>query len=384
MKSIKRISVVIPIYYGEKYISTLIQQIEECRKYLDKSDSIEVIFVNDAPDAPLDCRWKSKIVDITIINSDVNIGIHGTRVKGLKKCRGEYILFLDQDDVIGPTYFYSQLQAIEEKDAVICKALEGGKEVYSEEGFKSIASKEFVLKMWNQIISPGQVLIRKEAIPDIWIKNIMKYNGADDWFLWLCMFAEKCEFSLNESILYEHILQDSNASYNIAGMVQSEQEVLCIIQQQEIFSDNDMRLLMEGFYKINLRRTKWLYNAKIKAELLDKWMTLRENNRSFGSFLIQEGIHEVAIYGCGIFGKHLYSELKSTVDVKCFIDRNAENIKEAIPVYTLQNISLAIDAVIITLAEGIKQVEDQIKNRLDTRVIVLRNWIIETYLNIKI
>ena len=113
------ISIVVPVYYGEIYIPDMIHQIEKCREYLQDEDYIEVIFVNDAPDAPLSYNWKSESVHINIINTDKNVGIHGARVKGLKESQGDYILFLDQDDLIKPQFLYNQLMAIEKNDAAV-------------------------------------------------------------------------------------------------------------------------------------------------------------------------------------------------------------------------------------------------------------------------
>ena len=47
----KNISIIVPIYYGEKYIPNIIRQAEDCRRYLDKEDYLELLLVNDAPDA---------------------------------------------------------------------------------------------------------------------------------------------------------------------------------------------------------------------------------------------------------------------------------------------------------------------------------------------
>ena len=41
------------------------------------------------------------------------------------------------------------------------------------------------LKVGTQIISPGQCLIKKKAIPEFWKTNLVRVNGADDYYLWL-------------------------------------------------------------------------------------------------------------------------------------------------------------------------------------------------------
>ena len=375
----KNISIIVPIYYGEKYIPNIIRQAEDCRRYLDKEDYLELLLVNDAPDAPLSQNFESNDIHLIIINTDENIGIHGARVKGLKMCQGEYVLFLDQDDRICSEYFYSQCISIEENDASICKAIHAGEEYYAEEQvFKNIISKEFVLGHWNQIISPGQVLLRKSAVPDVWVENIMKYNGADDWLLWLCMISKGCRFSLNDDILYEHVSNGSNTSGDVVGMAQSEHEVIRIVQKKGLFQGNDLQLLMEGFFLRNLVRAREMRTLKKKFDVFDKWMRLREQGVNYSEHLKATGIHSVAIYGCGAAGKHLFSELKTSICVKGFIDRNAGELSAEIPIYTWRDTWPEVDGIIITLMEGEEKVEKEIKEKAGARVLVLKDWIMKT------
>ena len=377
----KSISIIVPIYYGEKYIPKIIQQIEDCKSRLNEEDYLELLFVNDAPDAPLSQDLKSDAVHLTVINTDKNIGIHGARVKGLKKCHGEYVLFLDQDDRIYPEYFYSQLLSIEENDAVICKAIHAGEEYYSgNQAFQNVISKEFVLSHWNQIISPGQVLIRKCAIPDVWMENIMEYNGADDWLLWLCMLAGGCLFSLNENVLYEHVSNGANTSGDVVGMAQPEHEVIRIVRNKKLFQEEDLQLLMEGFFLRNLVRVREMRALKKKLDFFDKWMRLREQSVTYSEYLSSLGIQSVVIYGCGIVGQHLLSELKPSICVKGFIDRNGRDLEAEIPIYTWKDKWPETDGIIITLIEGEENVEKDIRERTDKRVLVFKKWIMKTEL----
>ena len=374
----KRISVIVPVYYGEKYISGMIGQIENCRKYTGEEVDIELLLVNDAPDAPLSHRWKSSEIHVKIINTDKNMGIHGARIKGLKECCGEYLLFLDQDDRIKPAYFDSQLRFMEENDAVICKGLSDGKEYYSDdEAFKKLLSKEFVLKNWNQILSPGQVLLRKRAVPATWRENIIKFNGADDWFLWLCMMAEGSKFSLNGEVLYEHIVHDANTSGDLAGMAQSEHEVIRMVREKNLFQEKDFQLLMEGFFLRNLVRVQEMSRMARKMNTLDKWMKLRSQGVKYAEYLRSLRIQSVAIYGCGMMGMYLFWDLQPSICVKCFIDRHAEERKAEIPVYGWKDVCPDIDCIIITLMEGEEQVKKDIKEKTDQKILILKDWITE-------
>lgn len=383
------ISVIVPVYYGEKYIAGIIQQIEAGKRMLEGREDVELLFVNDSPDAPLSPKWTSKSLEIIIINSDCNEGIHGARVKGLLECHGEYVLFLDQDDKIEPEYFYSQLQYMGDADAVVCKAIHDGKEFYTDDTlFKQVLSKEFALKRWNLIVSPGQVLIRKRSIPGVWTENIMKKNGADDWLLWICMMAGNCRFSVNDNILYEHIIQGSNTSANIERMLQSEHELLQIVRKKKILSSADEKLLWEGFSGNQsgrwgyLEYLEHLFNGEKKLSLIEKWIHLKENGIHIADYFLQRGIHTLAIYGCGTIGEFINHELKNEINVKYFIDRNASNLQKQIPIYTLQDTLPEAEGIIITLVAHATEAAEEIRGKVQTPVFILTDCLMDIEKNI--
>lgn len=374
----KSISVIVPIYHGENYVSNIIQQMEICKKNMKQEETIEVLLVNDAPDTPLSSSWESETVRIIVINTDRNAGIHGARIKGLQACSGEYVLFLDQDDVIRPEYFCSQLEKIGENDAVVCEAIYDKKKFYSESNiFRNMISKEYIFGKSNSIVSPGQVLLRKQSIPNAWIENILKHNGADDWFLWLCMIEKGCTFSLNEEVLYEHIWHGGNASSDLAKMQESEREILHIARDKNLFSAEDLNLLIDGMFQKHICHIREYGFTYTKLRLLDKWMTLKENDQRLSAFLFESGIKTVAIYGYGFIGKHLYAELSEDMQVKYFIDKNAGKLQAEIPIYSLDNNLSEVDGIIITLFDHVEEVEKEVRKMFNRKIIILKDWIMD-------
>lgn len=338
-----------------------------------KAVYIELVFVNDSPDIPIDIKKKSELIEIIVIHSDSNRGIHGARVKGLECCHGEYVLYLDQDDRIHPEYFSSQLQAIGENEAVVCAAIQAGKPFYvGNYILENMITKDFILKEWNPIVSPGQVLLRKEAISDIWVKNILKNNGADDWLLWLCMMSEGKTFSKNQEVLFEHVEHGTNASSNTMSMVQSEQEVLEIIQKERVFTEEEWGWLLKSYLYKNRLRTRELYNAKKKLDILNSWVYIKEK---FAQSLVGYGYKTAAIYGCGVLGNYVYDEIKNIISVKYFIDQRAKEIEREIPVYFLNGDLKNVDCVIVTLAGETGDVVEQIRINLCEKIIILREWV---------
>lgn len=92
----KKISVVIPYYKGEKYIEQAVESIIK-QPY----SNIEILLINDgSPDNGDDiCKeLLDKYPNIKYYKKD-NEGIGATRNFGIERATGEYIAFLDQDDV---------------------------------------------------------------------------------------------------------------------------------------------------------------------------------------------------------------------------------------------------------------------------------------------
>ncbi len=93
------VSIIIPIYNGEKYIENIYKQVTE----LDYSD-VEVLLVDDGSK---DNSYQ-KILELSSKDNRFkafrkeNGGIADTRNYGLERAKGEYLVFWDQDDIYHP------------------------------------------------------------------------------------------------------------------------------------------------------------------------------------------------------------------------------------------------------------------------------------------
>lgn len=94
----KLISVIIPLYNSEKFISKCVRSIIDNYEYND----LEIIIVNDgSTDSSADIvrELMTKDKRIHLINQD-NKGPSAARNRGLDESRGKYILFVDSDDFL--------------------------------------------------------------------------------------------------------------------------------------------------------------------------------------------------------------------------------------------------------------------------------------------
>lgn len=365
------ISVIVPIYHGRKYIKDVIQQLEACWKCAEKEIDIELLLVNDAPNDPLEQNYSSEYIDIVVLNTEINSGVQSARIRGIEYCKGSYILLLDQDDKIAPAYLKSQMENIGDCDAVVCRAIHEKKPFYNlTRPFKESICKEYMLQEGDSIISPGQVLIRKDAVSDIWKTHILKNNGADDWMLWLCMMNEGKSFALNDEILFEHVVESSNASLRTLDMHHSELEILEIIRKCQMFSQEDVSILAGTVRKLTETRLHLMGKFQRISFVYDIWLSLRNSNIHISYYLKQKGYQSIAIYGVTSLGKRLYEELNmDKFEISYFIDINAPFIDEQIPVYSPIDELKQVDAVIISLVQNEQQITELLQKKMKADIL---------------
>ena len=104
-----KITVVMPVYNGEKYLDTAIKSI------LNQTfTNFEFVIVDDAStdsSARIINSYKDK--RIKLIQNNVNLGIPTTRNKCLQESSGEYIAVLDCDDYAYPSRLAEQFEFME-------------------------------------------------------------------------------------------------------------------------------------------------------------------------------------------------------------------------------------------------------------------------------
>lgn len=227
----KHISVIIPFYEGSKYISNLINQLERINSLTD-FPILEVNIINDSPWYGLCISNKEDFsFNINIIKNKHNMGIQKSRINGLLRSNGEYILFLDQDDELCIDGFELISKYMPEYDILF-----GNTEYQFINIYRKIYSSKLemlylfrykiFLTIRNVIPSPGCCLIKRTSIPDAWINNPLINNGSDDWMLWLLLFRNKPKFFITDKISYRHKTSDSgNLSADIGKMYLSSKEM---------------------------------------------------------------------------------------------------------------------------------------------------------------
>jgi len=107
------VSVIVPVYNVEKYLSRCLDSI------LDQTFSdYEVVCINDCSSDNSQSileQYKEKYPDkFSLFKNEENIGIGRTRERGIECSRGKWILFIDSDDYVCRDYIATYVNAVED------------------------------------------------------------------------------------------------------------------------------------------------------------------------------------------------------------------------------------------------------------------------------
>lgn len=106
-------------------------------------------------------------------------------------------------------------------------------------------------------------------------------------------------------------------------------------------------------------------------ELLHGWFQLKEQNRNTGEYLTRNHYDKIAIYGWGVFGKHLYKDLQDTpIKVSCIVDKNQTEPGVISVEEFLKKIG-EISAVIVTPIYAYAEIYYELSDKIDIPIISL-------------
>lgn len=211
------ISIVIPAYNAEKYVAGTLDSIRN-QTYR----NFEVIIINDAStDATEEiikmyCKKDSRIQNYSNYS---NSGVAYSRNLGASKANGDWIAFLDSDDMWREDKLQKQVDLLLKED---------GKPIilYTASSFIDENNKisDYVLEvptmigykelLKQNVISCSSVLIKKEVIQCM---KMEKDNVHEDFLFWLKVLKtyQTCAYGINEPLLIYRISRNSKSGNKI-------------------------------------------------------------------------------------------------------------------------------------------------------------------------
>lgn len=144
--------------------------------------------------------------------------------------------------------------------------------------------------------------------------------------------------------------------------------------QKEVFENNDNEI--ETLSDTTITHTGKVTNQPdytITAKCFDQWMSLREKNICISEYLQRYGVIHVAIYGHGMLGRHIITELEGTdIVIDYIIDRNSNRRKSLrYDVISPDDNLPQVDAVIVTIVDEFDNIYQMLKGRINCKFFSL-------------
>lgn len=133
-----------------------------------------------------------------------------------------------------------------------------------------------------------------------------------------------------------------------------------------------------------LNKEKQISKFKIYYNLLNKWLYLKEKNRSVDGYFEERKYKKIAIYGVGEMGKRLHNELKYTnLEVAFFIDSKGEGY-DGVKIYRSTDVlpNVDVDVVVISVAYAVYEIAEELCEKFKCPIVSIEDVVEDVYWDI--
>lgn len=217
----QKVSIVIPAYNSLKYLPETIESVLK-----QTFNDFEVIVVNDGSTDNTK-HWVAQIADprVKLINQE-NQGLSGARNTGIAHASGEYIAFLDADDLWEPTKLEKQVLCLDENPEIglvyTWVALIDENSNPTGRIFKNYAENDVWCQLIeHNIVESGSVaMVRRQCFDTCGVFDRNLRSFVEDWDMWL-RIASRYSFKVIKEALVYYRQHSTSASRNWEAMEQS-------------------------------------------------------------------------------------------------------------------------------------------------------------------
>lgn len=222
-----RVSVIIPVYNAEKTLNQSLQSLLE-----QSSRDFEVIFVNDcSSDRSVDILEEfssTSGLECRIVHQPENGGVAAARNKALEYARGEYLMWLDADDILSNDAVSKAVAAARQTDADIVGwdwtlgFSQNGRYMRQADytsPMEAVVSMMEGRMRWNLWL----FMVRRELVEKNRIRFIPGANmGEDMMFMIKTFLRAKSSTQIHESLYSYNAVSSSSISRQFSGKRREE------------------------------------------------------------------------------------------------------------------------------------------------------------------
>jgi len=274
-----KISIILPVYNAEQYLPESIQSL------LNQSFSdFEIVIVNDkSTDSSIDIAQKYACVDnrILIIEHIKNFGVSQARNTALSAASGEYLVFMDADDISAPERLQTQLDHMQQNDLDVCGSYMqafGAKSRALHYPLHDIEIRRN-LYFYGRTIATPSVMIKRNSFKGILFNP--RYSFGEDYDLWINIALNKAaRFGNIPKILVHYRKHENQASCQLKSM--NHTNMIDILHRHLESADQSITKKMIELHYSLLKEKHRLSSSEIQPYkvLLNKLASFSETSKS--------------------------------------------------------------------------------------------------------
>jgi glycosyltransferase involved in cell wall biosynthesis len=204
MNKLSKVSIVMPAYNAEETI------VESIQSVLSQTYSnFEIIIVDDGSSDGTTTLVNSIFSDSRIILKEIaNSGVANARNTGMRQATGEYIAFLDSDDVWDSGFLAACIQAFNEKDNIrvvythykIFKSNVNQNINGLQNRYKFIPHSLYRIMIYDYIPTSASMIKRSVVLDGDFFD--MRFFGTEDWEFWIRIISKYDIHYISEPLVY--------------------------------------------------------------------------------------------------------------------------------------------------------------------------------------
>lgn len=229
-----QVSIIVPIYNAEAHLERCISSLL-AQSYSDT----EILLINDGStdDSLKICNaFATANMHIRVISQD-NQGVSSARNRGIESAKGDFLTFIDADDVIAPDAISKMVSELTTSgaDAIRTRCLINRAGVIEKEPI--ITPKLYQTTELNTVIEAlvlgrmraymGLLMLRADKIPPT-LRLDQSLQLMEDTCFYIDLLKSIDSFKISDSITYTYIINDSGATHNSSKFVEYSKNILAI------------------------------------------------------------------------------------------------------------------------------------------------------------
>ena len=208
------ISVIMPCYNAQSFVGEAIESVIE-----QSWKNLELIVIDDGSQdlsSQVVKKWAEKDDRIIFFTNEKNVGVSETRNRGIELSKGEWIAFLDSDDVWEKDKLEKQMAlAVDRKADFVfssCSMIDEKNRYIGEMSRVPIQANYRELQRWN-MITCSSVLVKRELLGECRFKQD---DSREDYILWLRLLRKSSfAYAVREPLVRWRIVSGSRSSNKI-------------------------------------------------------------------------------------------------------------------------------------------------------------------------